>query len=70
MENCVFLGCTCTLGTQKFNALTACGVVVSSPLANKVCSSPVLKGQKDCAMTIRAPLALVIGLEPNANLSI
>jgi hypothetical protein len=66
VENCVFSWCTCNLGTQKFDALIACGVVVSSPLANKLRFS-VLKGRKDCGMTVRAPLALVIGLEPNAS---
>jgi hypothetical protein len=30
----------------------ACGVVVSSPLANKVHFSFVLKGQKDCGMIV------------------
>jgi hypothetical protein len=66
MENCVFSWCTCTPGTWEFDALTACGVVVSSPLANKVCSS-VLKGQKNCDMIARTPIAMVIGLELNAN---
>jgi len=60
-------GKSCTPRTQEFDALIACGVVVSSPLANKVCSSSVLKGQKDCGMTTRAPLALVIRLEPNVS---
>jgi hypothetical protein len=32
-------------------------------LANKVRSSSVLRGWKDCGITIRTPLALVIGLE-------
>jgi hypothetical protein len=27
----------------------------------------MLRGQKDYGMTIRTPLALIIGLEPNAN---
>ncbi len=70
MENCVFSWCTCTLGTREFDALTACGVVFSSPLANKVCYSSMLRGWKDCGMTVRAPLALVIGLEPNVNPSV
>jgi len=66
MENCVFSWCTCILGTREFDALTACGVVVSSPLANNVHSSSVLRGRKDYGMTARAPLALVIGFEPDA----
>jgi hypothetical protein len=70
MENCVFSWCTCTLGTQKFDALTTSGVVVSSPLANNVCSSFVLRGRKNYGMTIWAHLALVIGLEPDASPSI
>jgi len=70
VENCVFSWCTCTLGTRKFNALTACGVVVSSPLANKVHYSSVLKGRKDCGMIVWAPLALVIGLELDASPSV
>jgi len=67
VENCVFSWCTCTPGTREFDALTACGVVVSSPLANKVHSSSMLRGRKDCGMTARAPLAMIIGLEPNAS---
>ncbi len=59
----MFFYFTCTLGTGEFDTLAACGVVVSSPLTNKVRSSPMLKGQKDCGMTTRAPLTLVIGLE-------
>jgi len=70
VENCVFSWCTCIHGTREFDALTACGVVVSSPLINKVCSSSVLKGWKDCGMIARTPLALVIRLEPNASPSI
>jgi hypothetical protein len=34
-KNCVFSWCTCILGTREFDALTTCGVVVSSSLANK-----------------------------------
>jgi len=70
MENYLFSRCTCISGTREFDALAACGVVVSSPLANKVRSSSVLRGRKDCGMIARAPLALVIGLEPDMNLSI
>jgi hypothetical protein len=70
VENCVFSLCTCTPGTREFDALTTCGVVVSSPLANKVCFSSVLRGRKDCGMITRAPRALVIGLKPDANPSI
>jgi len=70
MDNCVFSQCTCTHGTREFDALIACGVVVSSPLANKVRSSSMLRGRKDCGMTTRAPLALVIGLEPDASPSV
>jgi hypothetical protein len=70
VENYVFSWCTCTPGTQEFDALTACGVVVSSPFANKMCSSSMLRGWKDCGMTTRVPLALVIGLEPNASPSV
>jgi len=51
-------------------ALVACGVVVSSLLANKVHSSSVLRGRKNYGMTVRAPLALVIGLEPNVSPSV
>jgi hypothetical protein len=57
----------CIHGTQEFDALAAYGVVVSSPFTNKVRSSSMLKGRKDCGMTPRAPLALVIGLKPNAS---
>jgi hypothetical protein len=67
MENCVFSWCTCTLETREFDTLTASGIVVSSPLVNKVGSSFVLRGRKDYGMTTRTPLALVIGLEPNAS---
>ncbi len=70
VENCVFSWCTCTPGTWEFDALTTCGVVVFSPLANKVCSSSMLRRQKDCGMTTRTPLALVIGLEPGVSSSI
>jgi hypothetical protein len=63
----VFFLCTCTPGTREFDALVACGVVVSSPFTNKVCSSFVLRGRKDYGMTVRAPLALVIGFEPDAS---
>ncbi len=70
MENCVFSWCTCTPRTQEFDALVACGVVVFSPLANKVCSSSVLRGRKDCGMTIRTPLVMIIGLEPGVSSSI
>ncbi len=58
------------LGHMNFNALIACGVVVSSPFANKVRSSSMLRGRKDCGMTARAPLALVIGLEPDVSPSV
>jgi hypothetical protein len=70
MENCVFSRCTCTLGTWEFDALVACGVVVSSPFTNKVGSSFVLRGRKDYGMNAQASLALVIGLEPNASPSV
>jgi hypothetical protein len=63
VENCVFSWCTCTFGTREFDALVACGVVVSSPLTNKVRSSYVLKGRKDCGMIVWALLTLVIRLE-------
>ncbi len=53
-----------------FDALIACGVVVSSHLANKVRFSSMLRRRKDCGMTTRAPLALVIGLEPDASPSV
>jgi hypothetical protein len=55
---------------MEFDSLVACGVVVSSPLANKVRSSSVLKGRKDYGMTVRALLAVVIGLEPDASSSV
>jgi hypothetical protein len=67
MENYVFSWCTCTPRTQKFDALVACGVIASSPLANKVRSSFVLRRWKDYGMNVRTPLALVIGLEPDAS---
>jgi len=70
VENYVFSWCTCTLETQEFDALAAYGVVICSPLTNKVRSSSVLKRRKDCGMTVRAPLALVIRLEPDASPSI
>jgi hypothetical protein len=63
VEHCVFSWCTCTPRTQEFDALVACGVVVSSPLTKKVHFSSVLKGWKDCGKTTQAPLALIIGLE-------
>jgi hypothetical protein len=66
-ENCVFSWCTCTPGTRKFDALTTSGVVISLSLANKVRSSSVLRRQKYHGMIIRAPLALVIKLEPNVS---
>jgi hypothetical protein len=53
--------------TREFDALIDYGVIVSSPLANKVFSSSMLRGRKDCGMIAQAPLALVIGLEPNAS---
>jgi hypothetical protein len=67
MENCVFSLCTCTPRTQEFDALAACGVIISSPLTNKVHSSSMLKGWKDCGIIARVPLALVIGLKPDAS---
>jgi hypothetical protein len=67
VENCVFSWCTCTLGTRKLDSLAACGVVVSSPFANKVRSSSVLRGRKDYGMIVGAPQALVIGLEADAS---
>jgi len=67
VENCVFSWCTPR--TREFDALIACGVVVSSPLANKVRSSSVLKGRKYCGMIAWALLALVIGLELDASSS-
>ncbi len=63
----MFSSCTCTLGTQEFDALIACGIVVSSPFANKVRFFSMLKRRKDYGMIIRAPLTLIIGLEPDAN---
>jgi len=38
--------------------------------ANKVHFSSVLEGQKDCGMIVRTPLALVIGLKPDASPSV
>jgi hypothetical protein len=35
VENCVFSWCTCIPGTQKFDALTACGVVNFLPFHQK-----------------------------------
>jgi len=70
MENYVFFLCTCITRTQEFDALATCAVVVSSPFANKVHSSFVLRGQKNYGMTVRAPLALVIQLEPDASPSV
>jgi hypothetical protein len=67
MKNCIFSLCTCTPRTREFDALASCGVVISSPLANKVFFSFVLRGWKDYGMTTWTPLALVIGLEPDAN---
>jgi hypothetical protein len=53
MENCVFSWCTCIPGTQEFDVLPACGVVVSSPLANKVRFSSMFERTKrlwhDCS---------------------
>jgi len=70
LENYVLSWCTCTPGTREFDALIACGVVLSSPLANKVRSSSMLKGWKDYGMIAQAPLALVIRLEPYASPSV
>jgi len=42
----------------------------SSPLANKVRSSSMLRGRKDYGMIAWAPLALVIGFEPDASPSV
>jgi hypothetical protein len=70
MENYVFSWCTCIPRTQEFDALAACGVVVSPPFVSKVCSSSMLRGWKDCGMTTQAPLALVIGLELDVSPSI
>jgi hypothetical protein len=70
VENCVFSWCTCIHGIREFDALAASGVVVSSPLANKVRSSSMLRGWKYYGMIARAPLALVIGLGPYASPSI
>jgi hypothetical protein len=67
MENCVFSLCTCTYGTQKFDALATCGVVISSPLTNKVHSSSMLKGRKNYGMIAQTPLALVIALKLDAS---
>ncbi len=50
--------------------VTACGVIISSPLANKVRSSFVLRGQKNYGMTTRAPLALVRGLDLDVSPSV
>jgi len=70
MKNYVFSWCTCTPGTWEFDALLACGVAISSPLANKMRSSSMLRGRKDYRMITWAPLALVIGLELNASPSV
>jgi hypothetical protein len=70
MENCVFSLCTCIPRTQEFDALVACGVVVSSPLTNKVQYSFVLRGRKDYGMIARTLLTLVIGLEPNVTINL
>jgi hypothetical protein len=66
-ENCVFSWCTCIPRIQEFDALVACYVVVSSPLVNKVRYSSMLRGWKDCGMTTRAPLAMVVGLKLDAS---
>jgi hypothetical protein len=63
----VFSLCTCTPRTREFDALEACGVVISSPLANKVRSSFVLRRQKNYGMTAQALLALVIRLELDSS---
>ncbi len=70
MENYVFSWCTCIPRTRKFDALAACGVLVSSPLANKMRYSSVLRGRKDYGMIVQAPLVVVIGLEPSASPSV
>ncbi len=67
VENYVFSWCTCTFRTREFDALTACGVVVSSPLAKKVHFSSMLRRWKDDGMIVPAPLALVIRLEPDVT---
>jgi hypothetical protein len=67
MENCVFSLCACILGTREFDAVVACGLLVSSPFTNKVHFSSVLRGWKNCGMTPQSLLALVIGLKPNAS---
>jgi len=53
--------------TREFDALAACGALVSSPFINKVRSFFMLKGRKDYGRIVRAPLALVIGLQQNAS---
>jgi len=63
----VFSQCTCILGARKFDALIACGVIVSFLFANNVRFSSMLRGRKDCGMIVQAPLTLVIGLEPNVS---
>jgi hypothetical protein len=70
VENYVFSLCTRTPGTWEFDALATCGVVVSSPFANKMRSFFVLRGRKDYGMVVWAPLALVIGLEPDVSPSV
>ncbi len=67
MANYVFSSCTYTPGTREFATRTTCGVIVSSPLANKVHSFFVLRGRKDYGMTPQTPLALVLGLEPDSS---
>jgi hypothetical protein len=52
---------------REFDALMACGVIISSPFTNKVHFSSIVRGRKDCGMTARAPQAPIIGLEPDVS---
>jgi hypothetical protein len=46
VENCVFSWRTCTPGTREFDALVACGVVISSPLPTRCVPLPCWKDEK------------------------
>jgi hypothetical protein len=66
---CVFLMYMYSLDTRIWcPSSLSCNNIF--PLANKVRSSSVLKGQKDYGMSARALLALVIGLELDASPSV
>jgi len=69
VENCVFLMYMYSWDTRIWCPSSLwCNSFL--PIRNKMCSSSMLRGQKDCGMIPWAPLALIIGLEPDASPSV